>query len=75
MNDREKFMVVYTWLNASFPEWSPKKRIATLIGISQYLCPTIKIPEMEKTLLEITDILLEVHEINDSIRKKQESKK
>jgi len=73
LNDKEKFLVVYTWLSASFPKWSSKKRIATLTMFSKYLCPTIKIPDMEKILLEITDILLEMSEINTGMIKKQES--
>lgn len=73
MNDREKFLVAYTWLSASFPKWDSTKRISTLKMFVQYLCPTIKVPEMEKILLEISDVLLEVSEINKSAIKKRES--
>lgn len=73
MNDREKFIITYTWLNTSFPDWSSKKRISTLILFSQYLCPSIKIPEMEETLVEISDVLLEMNEINNGLIKKQEN--
>jgi len=73
MNDKEKFIITYTWLNTSFPDWSSKKRIAILVLFSQYICPSIKIPEMEKTLVEITDVLLEMNEINDGLIKKRES--
>lgn len=73
MNDKEKFIITYTWLSTSFPDWSPKKRISTLVLFSQYLCPSIKIPEMESALLEITDVLLEMKEINEGLIKKQEN--
>ena len=70
LSDKEKFLVLYTWINCNFQDDTSQQRFDLIRKMATYLCPMLKIKEEVILLEKIGEILDEINDINTSFANK-----